>query len=169
MRWPNARSAFPLRLATVVLAAACLMGPGCGKPAGLQSHAGGSARFEVFFDQSYAQVYAPFDTSFTGFSELALLIREQGGVVSLNSQPLHRLLPHVRTRRTVLVLGVAMFQRYAPADLAAIQAFLRRGGAVLVPAGRRGSQPASPPSRSWNSRSVPSSRPRTRRRSRATQ
>lgn len=90
------------------------------------------SRFEVIFDQSNEQVYSPYDTSYTGFSELAAAIMQIGGGIALNNRPLTELLANGDHRRTVLVLGVAMFRRYAENDLEAIDRFMQSGGGVLL-------------------------------------
>ncbi len=77
-------------------------------------------RFAVYFDQSYEQVYSPFNTSFTGMSEFAKFIIRQGGFVSSNSEPLRDFLPAISQPGNVIVLGVAMLQRYSDDDIEAI-------------------------------------------------
>lgn len=88
--------------------------------------------FEVVFDQSNEQVYSPYDTGFSGMSEFAAMIKQKGGAVSINSQPLNVFLPGFVGEKRVLVLGVSMYRRYSTQDLLAIDAFLVGGGSVLL-------------------------------------
>ncbi len=89
-------------------------------------------RFSVYFDQSYEQVYSPLNTSFTGLSEFARFIMRQGGFVSINSKPLRDFLPTISKPGNVIVLGVAMLQRYSNEDIEAVRRFAEKGGGVLI-------------------------------------
>lgn len=90
-----------------------------------------NGRFQVVFDQSKEQVYSPFETTFTGMSEVSTEIMRQGGRVILNNEPLSRVLAS-KGSRCVLILGVAMFKKYTPEDISAIESFMTRGGGVFV-------------------------------------
>lgn len=89
-------------------------------------------RFEVIFDQSNEQLYSPLDTSYSGMSLYATAIFRQGGAISLNNEPLHLMLDKLAGPGQVLFLGVALFRGYEQCDLEAIDAFMKRGGGVLV-------------------------------------
>ena len=87
---------------------------------------------EVVFDQTYDQVYSPFDTGFMGLSHFAVELRRHGAHVALNSQPLSTFLPTFSGPGHVLVLGPTMYRRYNREDLDAIDGYLESGGGVLI-------------------------------------
>ncbi len=89
--------------------------------------------FTVAFDQSNEQVYSPFETGFSGLSELNILIRNLGGTAMLNSEPLSEFLPvFTKSSNPILLLGVSMFRQYPDKDIRAILNFVKKNGAVLV-------------------------------------
>ncbi len=99
---------------------------------GVMKAAAGPRRYDVVFDQSQEQVYSPFDVGYSGMSRLTRALRYDGARVRLSSQSLETFLPTFHGLDRVLVLGVAMERTWRPAELAAIHAFLRAGGGVLV-------------------------------------
>ena len=117
----------------IILVFGSIAPPAIGEPtAKEEAKAVPSPPFDVVFDQSYDQIFSPFDTSFIGYSKLAVMIRKRGGSVSVNSIPLHEFLPTYKGKHRILVLGIAFYQRYQEKDLQAIEAFLADGGGVLA-------------------------------------
>ncbi|MBN1532668.1 MAG: DUF4350 domain-containing protein, partial [Spirochaetes bacterium] len=88
---------------------------------------------EVLYDESHGNVWGIHDTGFYGYSEFARLLREHGIAVS----PLTITLDKALKRRVgystgkLLVLNVAKFQHYGQEELAAVENFVRTGGALL--------------------------------------
>jgi hypothetical protein len=91
----------------------------------------GPALAHVVFDQSLGQISSPHDTSFEGLSRLTSLLRGHRATVSVNNAPLSTFLAQ-RGHGDVLVLGIAWGQAHSAAGLEALDAFMRRGGGVLV-------------------------------------
>ena len=88
--------------------------------------------YEIIFDQSYEQVYSPFDEGFSGMSMLCNFLRKNRYDVSVNFLSLKKILPAIEPSGKILFLGAAMYRRYSNDDLSAIDEFLKRGGSVIA-------------------------------------
>lgn len=86
----------------------------------------------VVIDQSYGQVCSPYDASFAGMSEFALMLKAHGAAVYVNREPLDCFVEKTAPEGTVLILGPGLFKVYAQSDLDALQTFVKQGGGLLV-------------------------------------
>jgi hypothetical protein len=86
---------------------------------------------EVIFDNTHMQAWSVWDTSAIGYSEAAVLLREQGYSVSENTLPLTELLPELG-KGVTLVLGVAFYQSYSEVEVEAVLGFVERGGGLFI-------------------------------------
>ncbi len=88
--------------------------------------------YHVIIDQSKEQLYSPFDFGFSGMSRFGNLLQRHKVLVTLNSLPLEKFLPTLKTQGTLLFLGVAMYAKYTSQEISAIKSFVHRGGAVTI-------------------------------------
>ncbi|MBP7654001.1 hypothetical protein KA977_11300, partial [Candidatus Dependentiae bacterium] len=88
--------------------------------------------FYIVFDQSQEQVYSPFETGYSGMSQLTVSLKKIGASVSINSLPLEKFLENYSGKGKILVLGVAVNRRYRQAEITALENFIKSGGSILV-------------------------------------
>lgn len=88
---------------------------------------------EVLYDESHGNAWSVRDTGFYGYSGFAKILVDHGIPVSRVCLPLDRTLKEYagNAARKVLVLNVAKFGKYGPDELAAVEVFVRMGGALL--------------------------------------
>ena len=85
----------------------------------------------VMFDGSREQFWSPYDVGFFGYSELGVLLRDEGFLVSEVNLPVTFSL-QVEPRGSVFVMGPAAGQKYTAKEIAAIKDYVNKGGGLLI-------------------------------------
>ncbi len=85
----------------------------------------------VMFDGSREQFWSPFDVGFFGYSELGVMLREDGFLVSEVNLPVTFSL-QVEPRGSVFVMGPAAGQKYTPKEIQAVKDYVKNGGGLLI-------------------------------------
>jgi hypothetical protein len=85
----------------------------------------------VMFDGSREQFWSPFDVGFFGYSELGVLLRDEGFLVSEVNLPVTFSL-QVEPRGSVFVMGPAAGQKYTAKEIKAVKDYVEKGGGLLV-------------------------------------
>ncbi len=117
------------RWVVLLFLAACTPVRGCGAQVASDRSLAGRV---VIFDASHDQVYGPLDRSPSGYAIAADALREAGATVAETHTTLTEMLPSLDAPSAVVVLGVAMHERYNAGEFAALDAFMRGGGGVLA-------------------------------------
>lgn len=92
---------------------------------------GFSAVDVVVFDNSREQFWMPFDTGFFGYSELTILLRDAGFLVTESNLPVTVSLVF-EPSGSVLVMGPAVGQTYTKKEITAIVEYVKNGGGLLI-------------------------------------
>lgn len=116
-----------LATAVLVCLAAMLLVPVCWA----QRIQGFSVADVVVFDNSREQFWTPFDTGFFGYSELAVLLRDAGFLVTESNLPVTYSLTF-EPRGSVLVMGPTVGQKYTNKEIDAIVEYVKNGGGLLI-------------------------------------
>jgi len=85
----------------------------------------------VMFDGSREQFWSPYDVGFFGYSELGVLLREEGFLVSEVNLPVTFSL-QVEPRGSVFVMGPAAGQKYTAKEIKAVRDYVDNGGGLLI-------------------------------------
>ncbi len=85
----------------------------------------------VIFDGSREQFWSPYDVGFFGYSELGVLLREEGFLVSEVNLPVTFSL-QVEPRGSVFVMGPATGQKYTAKEIKAVEDYVNNGGGLLI-------------------------------------
>ena len=117
-----------LAIAVLVYLTGLLFPPACSAQQRIQ---GFSAADVVLFDNSREQFWTPFDAGFFGYSELAVLLRDAGFLVTESNLPVTYSLTF-EPRGSVLVMGPAVGQQYTKKEIAAIVEYVKNGGGLLI-------------------------------------
>ena len=86
---------------------------------------------EIVFDESHKQWWSLWDTGFIGYSDLAILLWEEGYKVSTNSGDLAATCKNLE-KGDVLVLGMTSSESYTQGEIDSIIDFVHRGGGLLA-------------------------------------
>jgi len=105
-----------------------LFPPACSAQQRIQ---GFSAVDVVVFDNSREQFWAPFDVGFFGYSELTVLLRDAGFLVTESNLPVTYSLIF-EPRGSVLVMGPAVGQKYTKKETNAVVEYVKNGGGLLI-------------------------------------
>ena len=85
----------------------------------------------VLFDASHGQVWSLWDTGLVGYSELALLLRENGYTPVWSTRPLVEAISSLY-EGDILVLIPAHYAYYSDEEVDAIENFVEDGGGLLI-------------------------------------
>lgn len=85
----------------------------------------------VMFDGSREQFWSPYDVGFFGYSELGVLLRQEGFLVSEVNLPVTFSL-QVEPRGSVFVMGPAVGQKYTAKEIKAVRDYVSKGGGLLI-------------------------------------
>ena len=85
----------------------------------------------VIFDGSREQFWSPYDVGFFGYSELGVLLRQEGFLVSEVNLPVTFSL-QVRPRGSVFAMGPAVGQKYTAREIKAVKDYVNKGGGLLI-------------------------------------
>ncbi|MFX1450725.1 MAG: hypothetical protein ACFFCM_07785 [Promethearchaeota archaeon] len=85
----------------------------------------------IVFDTSHFQVWSIWDTGFVGYSDLAILLRNNNFKVSASTNFLNETIPSLK-KGDILVLNLGKYQTYTDQEITLIVQFVQQGGGVLV-------------------------------------